>query len=56
MRRDTLEKTSVALCGIDGAVTELLDTIQIDMLVSSRERRDKKIVDADTLDGILKGV
>lgn len=56
LRRDTLEKSPVALDGIDTAVVKLLETVQNDMLVSSRERRDRKIVEADSLDGILKGV
>ena len=56
MRRDTLEKSTVSLCGIDKAVSELLTTIQKDMLESSRSRRDAKIVEAVSVDGILQGV
>lgn len=56
MRRDTLEKSEFALDSIAENVKKLLDTIQKDMLEASRERRDKKVVHADTLQGILDGV
>ena len=56
MRRDTLEKKEVSLENIDRTIAGLLDEIQKNMLEKSRERRDSKIVEADTLDGILKGV
>lgn len=56
MRRDTLEKKEVPLENIDKTIPELLEEIQKNMLEKSRERRDSKIVEADTLDGILKGV
>ncbi len=55
-RRDTLEKFQLPIDGIKDGITSLLDEIQKNMLVKSRERRDKKIVEADSLDGILKGV
>ncbi len=56
MRRDTLEKSTVPFGELLNRVVSLLETVQKDMLTLSRERRDKKIVHADSLDGILKGV
>lgn len=56
MRRDALEKSTVSLESLAETVTKLLDTIQKDMLEASRARRDKKVVHADTLQGILDGV
>lgn len=56
MRRDTLEKSNIALDSLVENVKNLLEVIQKDMLESSRKRRDAKIVHADSLDGILKGV
>ena len=56
MRRDTLEKSNIALDSLAENVKNLLEVIQKDMLESSRKRRDAKIVHADSLDGILKGV
>lgn len=56
MRRDTLEKSNIALDSLAENVKKLLEVIQKDMLESSRKRRDAKIVHADSLDGILKGV
>ncbi len=55
-RRDTLEKQTVKLEELTETVVKLMDVIQKDMLVKSRERRDAKIVKADSLDGILQGV
>jgi prolyl-tRNA synthetase len=55
-RRDTLDKNAYSLNGIEGAVKELLVTVQRDMLEAARARRDGRIVYADDLDGILKGV
>ena len=56
MRRDTLEKITVKLDELEKTITQLLVDIQKDMLESSRKRRDAKIVEADSLDGILSGV
>ena len=56
MRRDTLEKFTVRLDELVGYVKRLLGEIQKDMLENSRKRRDAKIVEADSLDGILSGV
>jgi prolyl-tRNA synthetase len=54
-RRDTLEKQELSLDNLSDIIA-LLDTIQKDMLEKSRANRDKKVVEADTLDGILLGV
>ena len=56
MRRDTLEKVTLPMDGIEKAISDLLVTIQKEMLESSRRRRDQKIVEADSLQGILDGV
>lgn len=56
MRRDTLEKSNIALDSLAENVKNILEVIQKDMLESSRKRRDAKIVHADSLNGILKGV
>lgn len=56
VRRDTHEKTFVPIDNIVSTIKELLDTIQKEMLIRARERRDAKIVEADSLDGILAGV
>ncbi len=55
-RRDDLTKTPVNLEGIAGAVAALLDIVQKDMLSAARSRRDKRIVYAEDMTGILKGV
>ena len=55
-RRDTLEKNAYALDGIESSVSDLLDCVQKDMLDAARVRRDGKIIYAEDLDGILKGV
>ncbi|MBP5466844.1 MAG: proline--tRNA ligase [Clostridia bacterium] len=56
VRRDTLEKSFVSLDNIADEITALIARIQKEMPEKARERRDKKIVEADTLDGILQGV
>ena len=56
VRRDKNEKQFVSLDGLDGVVNELLEVIQKDMLVKAKANRDARIVEADSLDGILKGV
>ena len=56
MRRDNLEKQTVAIADLEKFIPELLDTVQKDLLTKSRAKRDAKIVTADSLDGILKGV
>ena len=56
MRRDTLEKINLSLDGISESISELLDRVQVEMLEKSRKNRDAKVVETDTLDGILQGV
>ena len=56
MRRDTLEKQTMSIDNVKKGITELLDVVQKDMLVASKARRDAKIVEAESLDEILKGV
>ena len=56
MRRDNLEKQMVAISDLEKFIPELLDTVQKDLLAKSRAKRDAKIVTADSLEGILKGV
>ncbi len=55
-RRDTLEKDGCRISAITECVTGLLSTVQKDMLEAARKRRDGRIVYADDLPGILKGV
>lgn len=55
-RRDKLTKTEFSLDGLAGEIKELLHTVQRDMLESARIRRDGRIVEAETLQGILEGV
>ena len=55
-RRDTLEKQELPLENAAQSVKELLATIQKDMLVAARKRRDERIVYADDMAGILAGV
>ena len=55
-RRDTLSKEEYPLENAPAAVADLLSRIQKDMLEAARVRRDGRIVYADDLDGILKGV
>ena len=56
MRRDNLEKSALSIDGIEKVIPELLETIQKDLLIKSKNNRDKKVVEADSLDSILKGV
>ncbi len=55
-RRDTLEKCECALLSVAEEVIKLLETVQKDMLKAARVRRDGRIVYANDMDGILKGV
>ena len=55
-RRDTCAKDFYPLEGAEQTVQALIETIQKDMLESARVRRDERIVDADTLEELLKGV
>ncbi|MBE7084361.1 MAG: proline--tRNA ligase [Clostridiales bacterium] len=56
MRRDNLEKVTASIDGVDKTISELLETVQKDLYTKSKANRDKKIVEADSLDGILQGV
>ena len=55
MRRDTLEKAELSLFDVE-AVKSLLSTVQKEMLEKSRERRDSRIVWANSIEEILNGV
>lgn len=56
VRRDKHEKAEYALENAESVVTALLENVQKDMLESARARRDKRIVYADDVAGILAGV
>ena len=56
VRRDNFEKQTVSLDNLNEFISELLETIQKDMLENSRKRRDARIVEAEDLDSIIKGV
>ena len=56
MRRDNLEKQAISMDGLEGAILSLLEVVQKDMFIKSKNNRDKKVVEADSLDGILQGV
>lgn len=55
-RRDTLEKCELTLDGAAEGVQTLLSEVQKNMLESARARRDKRIVYATDMAGILAGV
>ncbi len=55
-RRDTLEKEVVSAENEVDLVNNLLTQIQTNMLEKSRKNRDSRIVEADSLEGILDGV
>jgi prolyl-tRNA synthetase len=55
-RRDTLEKVTVTLDNAEQEISALLDAIQKDMLEAARVRRDSRIVYANTVPELLKGV
>ena len=55
-RRDTLEKCELTLDGAAEGVKSLLSEVQKNMLESARARRDKRIVYATDMAGILAGV
>jgi prolyl-tRNA synthetase len=50
MRRDTLEKETVSLEGIENRVKALLDDIQKNMFVKAKTYRDKRTITVDTYD------
>ena len=55
-RRDTFEKSELPLANAAESVKSLLATVQKDMLENARKRRDERIVYADDMQSILKGV
>ena len=55
-RRDTLEKSEMALSGAADGIRALLQTVQKNMLEAARKRRDGRIVYAKDMDEILAGV
>ncbi len=56
MRRDNLEKVTLSIDQVKENILALLDTVQKDLFVKSKANRDKKIVEANTLEEILSGV
>ncbi|MGN1061504.1 MAG: proline--tRNA ligase, partial [Candidatus Scatosoma sp.] len=56
VRRDTHEKAEYALENAENVVTDLLAAVQKNMLDAARARRDKRIVYADDIAGILSAV
>ena len=56
MRRDNLEKCALSIDDLATSIPALLDVVQKDLFVKSKANRDKKVVEADSLDGILQGV
>ncbi len=50
MRRDTLEKETLPLEGIDTKIVELLEDIQSNLLRKARKYRDEMTVEVDTYD------
>ena len=56
MRRDTLEKQALSMDNLAENLNELLEVVQKEMLVKAKARRDAKIVEADSLEGIFNGV
>ena len=55
-RRDTLEKSELALDDAENAVKALLQEIAENMYNTAKQRMDSRIVDANTLDELLGGV
>ncbi len=55
-RRDTLDKSALSMDGLAESIVKLLDTVQVEMYEKSKARRDAKVVEADSLEGILAGV
>ena len=56
VRRDTLVKQDISLDNLAEDINQLLVTVQKEMLEKSRERRDARVKEATTLEGILQGV
>ena len=55
VRRDNFEKQFVSLDGIEQSISAILEDVQKGMYEKSKKRRDERIVEADTLDGIIAG-
>ncbi|MCD8201245.1 MAG: proline--tRNA ligase [Clostridia bacterium] len=55
-RRDTCTKDSYDLDGLEETIDGLMKTIQADMYTAAKKRMDERIIEADDLDGLLKGV
>ena len=55
-RRDNLEKQPMSMDNIADTIVALLDTVQKDLFIKSKANRDKRVVEADSLEGILAGV
>ena len=55
-RRDTLEKSELALDDAENAVKALLQEIAENMYNTAKQRMDSRIVDANTLEELLDGV
>ena len=55
-RRDNFEKNAMPLDNIANEILALLDVVQKDMFIKSKANRDKRVVEADSLEGILQGV
>lgn len=55
-RRDNFEKSEILLDGAAESVKALLKEISENMYRKAKERMDSRIVNAETLDGLLEGV
>ncbi len=56
VRRDKNEKQFESIDNLSVLIPDLLETIQKDMFLKSKANRDARIVEADSLEGILNGV
>ena len=56
MRRDNLQKATLSLEGIEEEMLKLLDEVQIGLFEKSKKNRDSRVVEASSLDEIIKGV
>ena len=55
-RRDNFEKSAMSMDNLIEEIVKLLDVVQKDMFTKSKANRDKRVVEADSLEGILAGV
>jgi len=53
-RRDTKEKTSVSMDGIESYIKNLLDEIQVNLFAKARQFRDDRITKTDTWDEFVQ--